>query len=496
MFKKIASNTIAQIWSKVGTAIISIFLLSILTNYLSLELFWVYSKVYNYLWIFAFLADLGLYTIAVREISASKDESLTKKIIGNIMTLRLWLGIIISILALSVAFLLPGYNDTLTLISIAIVSIFTIFSLLNSSFLSLMQSKMQIEFSLFSTIAGKLLNLWLIIAVVFLWFPKELYVQWNINFIYIMLSWLAWIILNTGLNYYKARTLSPIQFLFDLDYIKYIIKISLPYWIALFLSVVYFKIDVILLWVLEPESTANKSIGLYSLPMKIVEVLMVIGWFYLNSLLPSLTKLFKEKNKNSLKKILTLSTKIMLSAWAVIFTLGTLFRSDIISIISDESIYLASNLIYNSADALFIVLAVILFYFISLIYIYIFIASKNQWKLLKINIFITLFNILWNIILIPKYSFIWAGVTTLLSQVLLVWLWYYYSRHIIAFKFPIIFTIKIILSNIVLFIIWSLLLNHIALWSLLNIVVYGGGLFWIYLWFIYLLLGHSHYWSQ
>jgi len=300
MFKKIASNTIAQIWSKVATAIISIFLLSMLTNYLSLELFWVYSKVYNYLGIFAFLADLGLYTIAVREISASKDDSLTQKIIWNIMTLRLWLGILISILALSIAFLLPGYNDALTLISIAIVSIFTIFSLLNSSFLSLMQSKMEIEFSLFSTIAWKLLNIGLITGVVFLWFPKEIYVEWNINFISIMFAWLAWIILNTGLNYYKAKTLAPIRFLFDKDYIKYIIKISLPYGIALFLSVVYFKIDVILLWIMEPATISNKSIGLYSLPMKIVEVLMVIGWFYLNSLLPSLTKLFKEKKTQAL----------------------------------------------------------------------------------------------------------------------------------------------------------------------------------------------------
>jgi O-antigen/teichoic acid export membrane protein len=37
MFKKIASNTIAQVISKIITAIISIFLLSILTKYLSVE---------------------------------------------------------------------------------------------------------------------------------------------------------------------------------------------------------------------------------------------------------------------------------------------------------------------------------------------------------------------------------------------------------------------------------------------------------------------------
>jgi O-antigen/teichoic acid export membrane protein len=38
-----------------------------------------YTKIYNYLLIFAFLVDLGLYTITIREISQNKSE--TEKII-------------------------------------------------------------------------------------------------------------------------------------------------------------------------------------------------------------------------------------------------------------------------------------------------------------------------------------------------------------------------------------------------------------------------------
>jgi O-antigen/teichoic acid export membrane protein len=129
MLKKILKNTFSQIISKVWTAIISIILLSVLTNYLSIELFWLYSKVYNYLWIFAFLADLGLYTIAVREISKNSEDS--SKIIWNIMTLRLILWILILFLSLWIAYFLPWYNSNLALISIFIVWIFTIFSLLN-----------------------------------------------------------------------------------------------------------------------------------------------------------------------------------------------------------------------------------------------------------------------------------------------------------------------------------------------------------------------------
>ncbi|MDF1682802.1 MAG: oligosaccharide flippase family protein [Patescibacteria group bacterium] len=79
MFKKIASNTISQIFSKVATAIISIFLISMLTNYLPVDKYGLYSKIYNYSSIFVFLADLGLYTITIREITNNKSN--TKKII-------------------------------------------------------------------------------------------------------------------------------------------------------------------------------------------------------------------------------------------------------------------------------------------------------------------------------------------------------------------------------------------------------------------------------
>ena len=86
MLQKIATNTLSQVLSKIATAFISIFLIGILTKYLSLEMYGIYNKVYNYLGIFAFLADLGLYTITIREITENKKD--TVKIVGNVLSLR------------------------------------------------------------------------------------------------------------------------------------------------------------------------------------------------------------------------------------------------------------------------------------------------------------------------------------------------------------------------------------------------------------------------
>jgi O-antigen/teichoic acid export membrane protein len=64
---------------------------------------------------------------------------------------------------------------------------------------------------------------------------------------------------------------------------------------------------------MEPKNIADISIAMYSLPMKIVEVLMIVGGFYLNSILPELSKNFENKNMEKNKDIIKISFKILFS---------------------------------------------------------------------------------------------------------------------------------------------------------------------------------------
>lgn len=489
MFKKIASNTISQIVTKALTAIISIFLISLLTNFLTVEMYWLYSKIYNYIWIFVFLADLWLYAITIREVTANKEDS--AKIVGNVMSLRLILWFWILFLALIIAYFLPWYNSSLALVSILVASVFTIFQLINSSILALMQANMKIEFSLFSTVIWKLINLaWIAFIVYFIY--GFAYYNWiintsvwdNIPFVLIFIIATIWVFVNTILNYFYARKIVSFGFRFDWDYIKHIFKISLPYWIALFLSVIYFKIDIILLSIIEWPKMWDLSIALYSLPMKIVEVLMVVWGFYMTSMLPSLTKAFKDKKEKELSNFIDISFKILFSFSILVFSLGILFREYLIEIVANKD-YLITTHMFNSADAFLIVFAVIVFYFISLVFIYSLIATDNQNKLLKINIFVTIFNIVWNIILIPLYSFIWAWIITLLSQILLMVLWFIYTKKIIKFSLPLIFIIKNLLFWGLIYVIWLFLLNNFHIWLYVDFILYWGILFAIYSIFLF-----------
>lgn len=489
MYKKIASNTISQILTKALTAIISIFLISLLTNFLTVEMYWLYNKIYNYTWIFVFLADLWLYAITIREITTNKEN--TAKIVWNVMTLRFILWVWILLFSIIIAYFLPWYNSPLVLFCIFISSIFTIIQLLNSSIMALMQAEMKIEFSLISTVLGKLLNIWLIALIIYfvfwMWYytwVTSINITDNIPFVLIFVISTIWIFANTFLNYFYARKIVKFWFDFDWEYIKHLFKISLPYWVALFLSIIYFKVDVILLSLLEWPWNWDLSIALYSLPMKIVEVIMVVWGFYMTSMLPSLTKAFKEEDKTSLNHLIGISFKVLFAFSIFIFSLWILFREYIIEIVANRN-YLETTHMFNSSDAFLVVFAVVVFYFISLVFIYSLVASENQNKLLKINIIVTIFNIIWNIILIPKFSFIWAWIITLCSQILLLVLGFIATRKLIKFHLPFNFALKNILFWTFIYFLWNFLITNYSFGLYIDFVLYSAILVSMYLVFLF-----------
>ncbi len=204
-------------------------------------------------------------------------------------------------LSLAIGFLLPGYNSPMAMAGILITGVFTLFGLMNSSVMSLLQAHLKTEFSFVSVTTGKMVNFLAILLIVFVLLPKGLMSENPIlqfwGFVAILLAGLLGNVVMTGLLYFYARKIEPIRFRFDPVYMKHILKISLPYGIALFLNVIYFKVDIVLLSILEPQTVADISIALYSVPMKIVEVGMMFGTLFLNSMLPLFTEAIK---KNSL----------------------------------------------------------------------------------------------------------------------------------------------------------------------------------------------------
>ncbi len=499
--KKVYLNTIAQIAWKVATALISIFLIKILTNYLDVAGYGLYSKIYNYLSIFSVIADLGLYTISVREISKHKDdEEKVKMIAGTILSIRSLMGLGIIVISLAIGFLLPGYNTLPALVGILIAWIFTLFGLVNSSIMSMLQAFLKTEFSFVSTTVGKVVNLVSMMLFVYILCPKSIWTHDvalldpvladTVMLAGVLVAGLLGNIVMTIMLYMYSRRVVRVGFRFDRDYAKYILTASLPYGLALFLNVLYFKVDIILLSMLEPSSVADTSIALYSVPMKIVEVGMMFGIVFLNSMLPLFSEAIKKLDKEALLWYVAKAYKALLVFWVGIACFLFVNSADVITFIASQEYIEHTKYAYTSLDAMQIVVFIFLFYFLSSLFTYLLIAHDEQKKLLRINAIITIANLIGNIILIPYFSFVGSAWVTLVCQMLLLAQTYWATRHLVRFNFLPSFSLSVIgLALVASSVNWyTLELLHMnVLYSLIisallfSVIYLGGvgGIFWM-----------------
>jgi O-antigen/teichoic acid export membrane protein len=448
---KVFTNTLAQIGGKLSTALISIFLIKILTNYLDVEGYGVYSKIYNYLSIFSVIADLGLYAMSVREISKYRnDPKMMEKIAGCIMTLRAGFGVGIIFLSVLVAFFLPGYNTFSNLLCVGIVGVFTLFGLLNSSLLSGLQANLRTEFSFVSTTVWKISSFLLVCALAWWIWPKSqfgtsiLWLEWQeIGLIGIFITGLIGNIIMTGMLYVYSKRVLTMRFHWDPVYIRSLLIQTLPYWLALFLNAIFFKVDVILLSIMQSGVTntisisgvfaslegslvlSDKIVAVYSLPMKIVEVGMLFGTVFLNSLLPVLTE--NKDDPTKLTRIARKSLRVLLYFWLGIACFLYLRSAELLTLIANRS-YLEPIMGNSAADVLSVVGAIFLFFFISSLFTYILVATEKQARLLWVNVAIALLNLVWNLLVIPVYGFMGSAYVTVACQALLVMIMYRVSK--------------------------------------------------------------------
>lgn len=120
-----------------------------------------------------------------------------------------------------------------------------------------------------------------------------------------------------------------------------------------------------------------------------------------------------------------------------------------------------------------IVIWIFLFYFVSSLSTYIMIARGEQSRMMWINGIIATVNIVGNLIVIPLYSFIGSAWVTLITQILLMCITWWYVRDTIYIKKSIIFVFS--MSILVLFSIflskYAVLLLHIADTTLRTVVL-------------------------
>lgn len=366
-------------------------IIGVLTRELGQTGYGAYETVLSYLFIFTVLADFGLHVVHVREISRHGDEE--RFISGSIFTLRLVLVLLTALFAVLVSFFLP-YSDEVKN-GIIIASAFVVFSSLSQILAGIFQKHDNFYLVSISDLASRLVQMFLVF-----WAAKNNY---GISSFLAVLSLSAG--LQFGIIFALSRRLVNFPLGIDWSYAKKILKSSWPVALSILFTAIYIRTDALMLSLMKPAA----DVGIYRLPAKLLETLVFFPALLVELAMPSFSYLaFKAKEQfyAAYQKIFNVLLIIAIPVVTLLY-----FFAERVVVILGGSEFAAS------AAPLRVLSLVIGLVFLNNLNGKVLITLDLQKKGVVVYLFGAALNIALNLIFIPRYSYMGAAWTTLVTEI-------------------------------------------------------------------------------
>ncbi|MBN1258784.1 flippase [Candidatus Peregrinibacteria bacterium] len=454
--RKILENTFVQVLGRFITAALSIVVLKVISSYLGAAGYGDYTTVYQFLAFFGIAADFGIYTITVKEMS--KDETRIPMILGNVLGLRTALIVLAMGAAVGVAFLVPQYHTTAIFLGVLISTMATFFTLLNGTVSSVLQVHLKMQYATIGQVVGKILSVVYIAAVAYVLFINNTVT----GFYHLLWAGVLGNFIQFAITTYYVRRYTTIAYRFDWAFWKHIFFTSLPYGVALVLSTIYFRLDVILLTLMLPHTAVaedgsvtcaqsmcgDTEVGLLGVAMRMLEVLIIIPVYFMNSVLPVMTR-FIEEQSEKIRKLMQYSFDFLAATAMPLLVGGFVLSVPIIYFISDPQFVSGHRYIFGSDLAVRILMFAMLFSFINALFGFTLVVLNKQVKLMYINAACVIFNLIGNVLTIPLWGFRGSAITSVLSEFFILVMTYHVARKALGFHLSVRSTSKITFSALV-----------------------------------------------
>ncbi|MDP2837932.1 MAG: flippase [Candidatus Moranbacteria bacterium] len=391
--RKIAYNVVLNSFLKVfSTVVLSLLSIRLMTGYLGQEGFGKYATILAFFAFFTAIADLGLGSVTAREISReSADEG---KILGNVVALRLTSSITLFLLSPAIIYFFGYSADVKTGILIAALAM--VFSTLSSVLNGIFQKNLAMDRVAMVEFLGKLLQVGVITIVV----------SRDFGFIAIVCTLIISLSFNAVTVLLLSRRYATFRLHFDFSFWKAFLKNSFPMGVTAIITFAYFKMDTILLSLLQ----SNAHVGIYNVAYKIMENLIFFPAMLAGLILPLLSR-FIFTDRNRFEEIANKTFKVFCII-VVPIVVGTWFlAADIIAIVSGTGFE-------ESAGVLRILIFALGWIFFGSYFNMLLVVGNAQKQLMQTLIFVAVFNIGLNLFLIPHYSYIGAASTALATEAL------------------------------------------------------------------------------
>ena len=389
--------------SFIGTMIGNFFgfaLLIYLPNIIGVEKYGIYNFSISYNMYFTMLTDLGIGIYSIKYINNTKD---VKDYINKVFSIKILLGVISLILSVLILYILGVDGEKFKFTLIVNISIIATAICIDYFFNALNEMQYSALYTAFRNLIIFLLSI--------IWVKGEgdLY---NVAIIYTVALFISSALL---LYIFKQKH-------FKINIVKVktsdfkLIKATIPLAISLIMIQINNNFDIIYLSMVK----GDKAVGIYSAAYKIINFLIAILVVYFNSAYPTIARLYSED-------------KILLSQM-----INKFFRYGLIivlpitvggALVSEKLINFIYKIKYADASAVFTVLIfLMLIRFVASTYGAVLLMG-SQAKNYTVTVIIgATLNIILNLILAPKFSYIGCSFATVISETIQIFLFYYFCK--------------------------------------------------------------------
>jgi O-antigen/teichoic acid export membrane protein len=398
--KRIVKNTGFLILPQItGVGLQFIFTVAI-ARYLGSADFGVFSFAFVFVQIFFSIAKLGSFIILVRDIS--RDKRKVEEYTNKAFTLRL-LMFILTLGMILLAINLLGYSSRVrhTVYILALgIGLSSVFQVYLSIFRAFENMKYEGIGAVILNVAYVLAGIYVIVkgyGIIGLAIANLL-----ANLIYILYIFTT----------FKMKFSCKIKLWIDVDFWKYLLKEGMPIGIGGIACFAYSNLDIVLLSMLR----SPMEVGWYSAAKKIGNLLMNFPVVLYSSIFP----IWSNYYKSDFALLQSMSVKVCkyMALTALPIAMAFLLLADKIVLFLYGQEYLPC------ADALQILIWIVVFTFIGNAFAFLLNSSNNSKEYAKLSIKTLLIFILFSLPLIPMFGIIGAAIASAFSQGIGIFLFY------------------------------------------------------------------------
>ncbi|HEV3479802.1 MAG TPA: flippase [Gaiellaceae bacterium] len=386
--QRVLYTTIAQIAGKTALALAGLVTLRIATSYLGVEGFGEYAIVLALAPILLVFADLGIATLLARELVQTPERR--EELAATMLWFRLAASAAVVLAVLAIAPFLPYEHHVRVGLVIASLGV-SLFSA-GSFAMPFFQVNLRLDFIALLDVLVAVLMVGLVAAVAL----------FDLGF-YALVGVHAGVgLANAVAAVWLVRRFWRPSLRFDLGLARRLVADGLPLAAVIVLGLLHFRLDAVLLSLLRPA----EDVGVYTVAYRFLEQSLVLPGVFMAAVFPLLAAAVRGGD----------AADVVRKAFSFLLLMGVPLALALVVLAEPLVALVAGEGFEAAAVPLRILAPALVFTFVNAVFAAVLIALNRQRALILVSLAGLALNVLVNLYAIPRFGYVGAAVTTVISE--------------------------------------------------------------------------------